>query len=319
MSGGDVDVWRTPPSSPERMGPHPSEDLIWHYTNRSGFEGIVSSGTIWATSTDSLNDTGEGVFGVRDLHDYWMAMRPHLKAEAPADEMDEWIDSAIARLNSLETYVICGCNTGDSLVHWRSYIGDDQSQGFAIGFRPEAEFRALAPTGGFSLYLPDFVPAMFWRDVTYGSHLDWEHRSNYWDRYSQLVEASLTSVDRLRKSDVRDPDGLRQIMDRDLFIAALTSKHEAYRSEDESRVLVFGAPGYAWERQGRYGPQKVITLTGDDKQNWALYSTPTVAPLPIAKVILGPWNAPDDAALVSNLMRDQGYDVPVERSRIPIR
>ena len=104
-----------------------------------------------------------------------------------------------------------------------------------------------------------------------------------------------------------------------MFIAALTSKHEAYRSENESRVLVFGAPGYAWERPGRYGPQKVITLTGDDKQNWALYSTPTVAPLPIAKVILGPWNAPDDAALVSNFMRDQGYDVPVERSGIPIR
>jgi hypothetical protein len=51
----------------------------------------------------------------------------------------------------------------------------------------------------------------------------------------------------------------------------------------------------------------------------ALYSTPIVAPLPIAKVVRGPWNAPDDAALVSTFMRDHGLDVPVERSRIPIR
>jgi len=36
-----------------------SDDILWHYTNGSGFLGILQSGMIYATQVSCLNDTTE--------------------------------------------------------------------------------------------------------------------------------------------------------------------------------------------------------------------------------------------------------------------
>ncbi|MDF2554241.1 MAG: hypothetical protein K0R60_136 [Microbacterium sp.] len=293
---------------------------MWHYTDRRGFEGIVSSNSLWATSTDSLNDVGEVEFGLRDLRGYWASVRPQLKSAAPVAEMEDWLDSATARLHALDTFVVCGCHSVDSLVHWRSYIGDDPSQGFALGFRAEAEFRALQPPNGEALFQPDFVPVMFWTDVTYGARSDWQFTHNYWDPYKRLIEDGLDILDAIRTGRVTDVQGQLDVLDRSFIVGVLTSKHEAYSSEGESRLVAVGGPGYPWERQGRYGRQRIVTLAAaDETDELERYSTPSASPLPLVAAMTGPWNDASDIAWATDLLASRGYDVPVSRSAVPIR
>jgi hypothetical protein len=293
---------------------------VWHYTDRRGFEGIVASHSLWATSTDSLNDSSELTFGLDDLIAYWRTLRPQLREEAPIAEMDEWLQTASARLRTRDTFVVCACNTVDNLVHWRSYIGDDRTQGFAIGLQDGFEFRALQPTGADAVFHPDFAPVLFWTDVTYGSRLDWQFTSNYWDPYKRLVDDTLTVLDAIRGGRVPDVPGQIDVLDRVLLSAVLTTKHGAFSSEDECRLVVVGAPGYSWSRLGRYGSQSIITLTAaGEEAEISDYSTDRVSPLPITKVMTGPWNSPSDEGWAREYLRLHGYDASVTRSSIPTR
>lgn len=293
---------------------------MWHYTDRRGFEGIVASHSLWATSTGSLNDSSELTFGLNDLMAYWRSLRPQLRSEAPIVEMDEWLHAASTRLLARDTFVVCACTTVDSLVHWRSYIGDDRTQGFAIGFQDGFEFRALQPNGADALFQPDFAPALFWTDVTYGSRLDWQFTSNYWDPFKRVVDDTLTALDAIRSGRVPDVPGQLDVLDRVLLIAVRSTKHGAFSSENECRLVAVGAPGYAWSRVGRYGPQSIITLTaaGSDAQI-SEYSTAQVSPLPIASVMTGPWNRESDVSWAMEYLSEHGYDATVTRSSIPTR
>jgi len=312
--------WRTPPRWPVRRAPRPRDELVWHYTDRRGFEGIVASHTLWATSTDSLNDSSELTFGLDDLMAHWRSIRPQLRDDAPVAEMDKWLEAACIRLRSQDTFVVCASTTVDSLVHWRSYIGDDQTQGFAIGLKDGFEFRALQPDAAEAMFQPDFVPALFWTDVTYGSRRDWRFASNYWDPYRRLVDNTLTALEALRAGRVPDVPGQMDVLDRDLLMAVLTTKHGAYSSEEECRLVVVGAPGYSWPRAGRYGPQQIVTLTAANEESEITeYSTPRVSPLPIAKVMTGPWNPPSHVPWATDFLRAHGYDATVSSSEIPTR
>jgi len=110
------------------------------------------------------------------------------------------------------------------------------------------------------------------------------------------------------------------VIDRALTAAVLTTKHGAFSSEDECRLVVVGAPGYSWSRSGRYGEQRIITLTaaGDDAEI-SEYSAARVSRLPIAKVMTGPWNSSADESWASKYLRAHGYNVPVIASNLPAR
>ena len=44
---------------------------------------------------------------------------------------------------------------------------------------------------------PSTVPAMFWRDVTYGRVGDWSFAES-WDSFKRLIEEGLSAFDQLR-------------------------------------------------------------------------------------------------------------------------
>jgi hypothetical protein len=104
-----------------------------------------------------------------------------------------------------------------------------------------------------------------------------------------------------------------------LLTTVYTRKHDAYVSEEEARLLAVPAPGLSWQREGRFGPQRVITLTGAGDAGWIDYTVPEPVRLPIEAVMVGPWNDPSDVDWATELLRSHAYEVPVTRSAIPIR
>jgi hypothetical protein len=44
--------------------PRSTPDMVWHYTDAVGAIGIISSGEVWATSINALNDRGEFAYGI---------------------------------------------------------------------------------------------------------------------------------------------------------------------------------------------------------------------------------------------------------------
>lgn len=314
----DDTAWLVPPELPVTKLANTNGALVWHYTTGAGLEGILESDTIWSTSTDSLNDTGEGDFGAKDFLRLWRMFRDEAVVEAPIELMDAWVDSAVRRVLKRGAFVICGCNSGDSLVHWRSYTDGPGSAGYAIGFRRNGELRALAPEDGGQLFNPDFSPVLTWTDVIYGPHSDIRN-GGYWDPYFRIIEEATSTWASIRDGRVEHQEAILRTMDRALTVALMTTKHEAYQSENEARVVLIAPTGYPWERDGAFGEQRVVTVTSDGTNDFTSYSTPTPAKLPIAEVVLGPWNPPGDEKRVSHLLCQAGYLAEVRRSSIPIR
>jgi hypothetical protein len=310
-------AWLVPPKYPVNKLPSTNGTLVWHYTTGAGLEGIIKSDTIWATSTDSLNDTGEGVFGAHDFRELWQMYRTNAVAEAPVREMDAWVDEAVERIRDRDTFVICVCNSGDSLVHWRSYTEGPGNAGYAIAFRRNGEMRALAPAGSDQLFNPDFSPVLTWTDVVYGSHSDFGN-DGYWDPYRRLIEQATSTWAAIRDQRIADRQGALDMLDRALTIALMTTKHQAYESENEARLVLISPSDYPWVRTGAFGKQSVVTVTADGTNDIRSYSTPSPTKLPVAEVVLGPWNPAADEDRISNLLNQAGYSVEVRRSSIPI-
>jgi len=265
-----------------------------------------------------LNDTGEGTFGAQDFRALWQKYRTNAVAEAPIEEMDAWVAEAVDRIRDQDTFVICVSNSGDSLVHWRSYTEGPGNAGYAIAFRRNAELRALAPAGSNQLFNPDFSPVLAWTDVVYGSHSDFGN-DGYWDPYRRLIEEATSTWAAIRDGRIADRQAALDTLDRALSIALMTTKHQSYESENEARLVLIAPSDYPWVRTGAFGKQNVVTVTADGTSDVMSYSTPSPAKLPVAKVVLGPWNSAADEDRISKLLSQAGYSVGVRRSSIPIR
>ena len=109
----------------------PLPKLLYHYTTQNGLLGIITTGELWATKIDYLNDLTE-------FH-----IAPELAVERlrlietnPLDERQKEAAIALSRAIGLievpALCTICFCSNGDLLSQWRGYSGG--SYGFSIGF-----------------------------------------------------------------------------------------------------------------------------------------------------------------------------------------
>lgn len=318
----ELEVWLSPPKDPLLRLPGPPiwVESAWHYTNRSGLEGIVSSGSLWATPITNLNDLGELAFGVEDLWSYWEGLVPHIKAKAAGEQVAAWLEGAVERLTSLEIFLVSACLEGNSLAHWREYTDPTDKQGFAIEFEAKSEWRALTPPGKPELFIPDFVPPLYWHLVTYGEEISWPNEPKNDPMFRELVNAVFDAMRYWDEMDEPEQALTSHVLDRCLITSLLSRKSPDFISEQELRMIAVGAPGFSWTRDGKFGKQQTLTVVpvenGYDVQQ---YSTPAKAPLPIKSVMVGPYNDPEDTLWVEKLLREHGYSVPVSPSRTPVR
>jgi hypothetical protein len=318
-SDNNPDAWLVRPKSPEAQGPGRYDASAWHYTNAAGLTGIINGGVLWACSTSGLNDSEEVFFGIEALSRLWDRVKPALVDGAPTKELDTWLADIARRAATREVLVVCACADGNSLLHWQTYARIDE--GYAIEFSPTAEFKLQGTEATPDLFQPDDVPAIFWRDVTYGEKdpkWDWQ----YWDPTRRLIEGALDAFSSARAGRVTDESLMLDLLDRQYLALVYAYKHGGFEPEHEKRLIVVKPPfdGFTTDRATRYGPAQRALLVPVEQSDPEAYSVRGTCQLPILSVQLAPRNPKGDEERVRALLENAGYpSVPVHRSGTPIR
>ncbi|HPO14097.1 MAG TPA: DUF2971 domain-containing protein [Candidatus Hydrogenedentes bacterium] len=119
---------------------YPDLDVLCHYTNATGLEGIINSGTFWATNVACLNDPKEFRFAYEAF-------------EGMISQGDYALDRTLvgAFLNGLQTgghdyevertFIISFSSRRDDLSQFRLY--SDDACGYALEFKPCELINAL--------------------------------------------------------------------------------------------------------------------------------------------------------------------------------
>lgn len=336
---GDSNAWRQDQDRRDRwLAPHPFnpdrrylEYAIdpWHYTNRQGLEGIISSNTLWATESGGLNDPSEVVRASEGLLAAWERSVADLKpqAEALAEDVDRWLREMTEMVSQRRFFFVSACYEGDKLHHWRSYAS---GQGYAIELDRNREFRLLEPASGPGLYWPGFAPNPWWRPVTYG-----DYETGRTARGASLlaggegvIERAFDAFDARARGDVPDEVAFWEHLERVYLVSICFNKHEGYSEEEEARMVFVEPPwaGFVHERvggfhaSGRTAFMKVAAAPIDEPDTYSI-SNPEL--LPIRSIRIGPRYGTEvdrEVEEVAGFLRDHGYvNVEVTASTIPFR
>lgn len=127
--------------------------MLWHYTNTRGMLGILSSGKLWATHTQFLNDASEMLYAHAVLAGSigcafysWKYFTKDRLSDRFLNELGKTIGKY------LPICVISFSETKNELSQWRAYGGESGS--FSLGFTPDLlqKYSKLQKTTKFNLY-----------------------------------------------------------------------------------------------------------------------------------------------------------------------
>lgn len=292
-------------------------DLLFHYTNFGGLNGILHSRTVWATDSRYLNDAHEMSYGTSEMSDLLvkiaeelpeltgedlskygtlrspgkespdhsdpMALGPANRAvHAAAMTLAAIVDSSIPKFSKdwmlSNGYVTCFTENADSLGQWRGYAGGD---GFAIGFRRLALSELTVQCWDYSNGNVDLTS-----DKWFNNPVPPPQCVDYGDdrRDSALGRAGATLRHYILSHDPVVPFVNFSLA---VFTIALrmcmTLKDDAFRDEAEWR-LIAAQPYFAKLnfRGGGYGDGGVVPYVQLDY--------PVEA---VERIVIGPGNAPD--------------------------
>jgi len=112
----------------------PVPRIIYHYTDAIGLKGILSSGRLWLTDIESLNDTSEFRYATRRG---FARLKPLLPHPSQGKTLGEVIARKFQDLRSqrADHYVCAFSRTKNDAGQWRAYA--DDGQGFVLGFDRE--------------------------------------------------------------------------------------------------------------------------------------------------------------------------------------
>lgn len=153
------------------------ESRLYHYTDNSGFLGIIQSSELWATSAGFLNDMEELEFGLTHLLNEVLKRRPNEPrdpGEATEGERrcERYFDHLSDRLKAPQgerrwrIYVACFCSEGDLLSQWRAYGS------YALGFDRALLEKIDPPKAGARLRLVPVSYGMTAVDTTVTGLID---------------------------------------------------------------------------------------------------------------------------------------------------
>jgi hypothetical protein len=280
---------------------------VWHYTTIDGLQGILSSGTIWATEARSTRDKTEFVHA-RDIALEYLKTAERLDehfefALAEALEVVESVfDEGALSVNKTEVFLASFSAAEDLKTQWEYY--GDHDHGVSIAFdlrnirRPKGSGNAL--TVARCIYeqaekvfliqssLSHFVQmcANSHRIASYRRQRDEKLRVKF------KLSFARTSFDLLR--------------------LASHCKHRKYSAEKEWRLAIPRLKS----RIGAVTPVEYRGLNGAIPFIQCKLIQPS-GRLPITRVMLGPLCTIRKD--VEKLLSDNGYGVPVIGSSIPLR
>jgi hypothetical protein len=310
--------------------PIPSE--VWHYTNLGGFEGILSSGRIWATEAHHTTDKTEFVHARDVAAHYFERWQPKDESMAWAKQTAQSFlarayDEGTLATSQAEIFVASFSEADDLKSQWIEYA--DSGRGVALSFdlrhvRPPEEIGSSV-TFAPCLYKTDEKERMIedalsdW--VNTAAELHRKTGSRRWAaerlRDWRMVERvyglpfDKAALNESNKEEFRRE--LHQSLVRtsfDLLRIASHCKDYGFYQESEWRLAlphIKGKPMKSVEIRYR-GPNGAIPYVAHN-----LFSDR----LSLVRAKAGPMCANMDQ--IKDLLKQYGYDVPVECSTIPIR
>ncbi|WP_265446837.1 DUF2971 domain-containing protein [Flexivirga meconopsidis] len=330
-------------------------NLVWHYTDAAGLLSILRTDTLWATSSQFLNDRGEIELG-QHLAGERMAQRAQAepdgvygqvrqlmrdKGEEAAPRGREGVPEAGAIF-----FVLSASSAPDSLAMWRNYGGAGES--YALGLDRDESLRVLGTAPGIrstpgtaTVGSTGRLRRKPWRSVRYARAAQEELIDAVLDNRAATLrrirdalgsQPSGATPEEMREALSKDQELDLQGMFDDLEDALLLIKHPGFVDEDEVRAsyvlwmqgdrstLLHDLADVVQYRPSRYGLAPYLQLTGPGDDPDTLL-TPASCPLPIRAVTVSP-SAHGAAAeqSVRDLLAAHGRaDVPVTRSGIPFR
>lgn len=288
-------------------------NLVWHYTNGAGLQGILESNTLWATSSAFMNDGLENTYAATILTKAWRdhplstTLPGHFLESAgwlpPSSPTDIWC--------SLQWQLLCASTDGDSLTMWRGYAGTGEPA-YAIGLDRNSPLGVLAHPQSTNRRPIDINP---WEEVSYSTDAVEHAATLAMDRLLQVHQSEGAEGMQLGSALIKEL-GAQTAKLRNL------AKHPGFVDEREVRVG-FNAPTPCRFRNTRFGPAPYVPLTGASA--WGQICT-TASSLPIREIRTAPGASHVTAEGLRAMLEmlgfvddDGGWTVKVSQSTIPFR
>jgi hypothetical protein len=106
--------------------------LLYHYTSVTGFEGIVTSKSIWASAAQFLNDTKEYKLAMDIARRHIAALQEREVLNRDRAKLLGYLHDQCERMEDLEVCIFSLSVEGDLLSQWRGYC--PPNGGYSIGF-----------------------------------------------------------------------------------------------------------------------------------------------------------------------------------------
>jgi hypothetical protein len=309
---------------------------VWHYTSLAGFEGILSSGRLWATHARFTNDQQEFTHARDVAFEYLDSIKPrdqHEQYAINAARHMVYRDFRSGALSSEESevYIVSFSAAADLKSQWSEYA--DRHQGVSIGFdlrkvRPPKKLRTgatFAPCVYVKNKKAELVKAALgvWTDhVTKLSRHVMDTKAIEGDiRSSKLIDRIFGTVSNrelfLKQRKEQMSVKLYAAYQESLFNLLRVASHckqDGFFEEQEWRLampLSAKAPTSRRRIKFRGADSKIpyieTSLFQNEGQNL----------LPITRVFAGPLCI--DVAKVHTILTQYGYDVPVVKSTLPLQ
>ena len=305
---------------------------VWHYTNLVGFEGILSSGRVWATEAHHTTDKTEFVHArdvAVDFLDRWRPDNPSVdRARQAAQEVIvHAFDEGTLASSKTEIFIASFCAVDDLKSQWIEYA--DGGRGVSVSFdlrhvRPPVEIECAA-TFAPCLYateekermledaLSDWVKTVSDLHEKTGSKEWAAERLRDWEMIYRIYGLPMDRRDLLRSNTDEFRVQLHKALTRtsfDLLRIASHCKDHSFNQEAEWRLAL---------PHLRAKPMKGAEVLHRGTNNAIPYIAHNLFAnrLPIVRVKAGPMC--EDMKKIDTLLKRHGYDVPIYGSTIPIR
>ena len=276
------------------------EQLVWHYTNASGFLGILQSATLYATQVAALNDSNETRYATRLFNAAIKDLIVETDNDTDGVSFLKFVLECIKEDPDTPTHAIskffvtCFSADEDDVTQWDRYGGEN---GYAIGFYASGLFRD--PTSQLYRVIYD--------------------QDKHLKATKDIARATLTFYrEGLTEERLLAPQEWAHVFfaawDEWVYKLAPLVKDRNWRAENEYRIVhELKASEF---HQVRFVQKKTMLARylPLDTPAWVKRRSTL---LPIAKIYIGPGNHPVVTKVSVKLLLEQmGYaDVPVETTR----
>lgn len=288
-----------PPESYERIsGP------LYHYTTAAGLAGLLQSEKMWLTNAFQMNDPRELDFGfdiaLNHLFDRQGAGTDI--QESFCEEMAETIQSDIAEI--FRFYVASFSQDQDDLGQWRAY--GDNGRGFAIGLSSRLFNLWQQPEAHAGPY------RVFVSRVVYDEKQARGRIQRAINKALQIIAPLEDAIYELKDTSVFLTELCRAVSSA-LIWYAITTKHPAYKHENEYRLIIVGSPF-------SLAPHVLTRTRGSDLVSHIALPMKLRTGRNVTRIVVGPTAPPHAEEAVQNLLRSLDMqNAAITRSGIPYR